>query len=464
MVSLVKSFKNKFLIIDNDYIFRLNHVNARTINWRCNEVGCNSTAISSSEIENNLGSFNVISIHNHVANRNTAIKAQKIYEMKVLVDQGFENPREIVHRILRGADAETILALGNFEVLYRTIRRYRASIKNPKPYLIQELQLGINLTITVTGQQFFQFGPENFRSREKTDEFIIFYSEVMVEKLKQHSVLAMDGTFEVVPKPYHQLFTISYIEEHHVFPVIFGILKDKRKETYSKFFNTIKHLINLNTIEVIKTDFELSSILALRENFADVQISGCHFHLGQSIARKILKTGLHSVYKTSSEVRKFTRSLLGLAYVQRQRVVETFNSLRSHLNFPIVLGPIYDYFFSTYIGNNDNAPFPLDYWNFGNDLNVSVPRTNNGIEGWHSVFKKTFGTTRYSFVLLVEKLKFEEDVIRIKSIRLENGEVLPRNEKYVDLENMTQTYFEENEGRNFGVDFVFGLSHFLYYD
>jgi hypothetical protein len=94
----------------------------------------------------------------------------------------------------------------------------------------------------------------------------------MVEKLKRHSVLTMDGTFEVVPKQYHQLFTIGYIEAYHVFPVIFGFLKDKHKETYSKFFNTVKLLINLNTIEIIKAIFELSSILAIRENFPNVQI------------------------------------------------------------------------------------------------------------------------------------------------------------------------------------------------
>lgn len=53
-------------------------------------------------------------------------------------------------------------------------------------------------------------------------------------------------------------------------------------------------------------------------------------------------------------------------------------------------------------------------------------RTNNGVEGLHSIFKKTFGSARYSFHLLLEKLIKEEDCIRIELNRLENGEIFVR--------------------------------------
>jgi hypothetical protein len=43
----------------------------------------------------------------------------------------------------------------------------------------------------------------------------------MISKLNNNDVWAIDGTFNVVPDPYMQLYTISYIRDHHVFPLFF---------------------------------------------------------------------------------------------------------------------------------------------------------------------------------------------------------------------------------------------------
>ena len=49
--------------------------------------------------------------------------------------QGFEKPRGIVNKVLRGADEETILAMGKQELLHRFIRDFRMKLKNPKSYV-----------------------------------------------------------------------------------------------------------------------------------------------------------------------------------------------------------------------------------------------------------------------------------------------------------------------------------------
>jgi hypothetical protein len=122
-------------------------------------------------------------------------------------------------------------------------------------------------------------------------------------------------------------------------------------------------------------------------------------------------------------------------------------------------------FFYNYIGTElVLARFPISFWHFGNNFNIDIPRTNNAIEGWHSVFNSTFGTSNFSFHLLVEKMKFEEDAIRIENIRTENGEVLLRNEKYIRMEERTQRYFLENSVYNFGSTFIFGLIPLLSYE
>ena len=96
--------------------------------------------------------------------------------------------------------------------------------------------------------------------------------------------------------------------------------------------------------EMIKTDFELGSINAFRNIFPNVRISGCLFHLGQSIQRKVAKMGLKSLYKTDRRVKKFVRFLSSLSFVREDKVIETFNDLKNCEDFPIKLTELYDYF------------------------------------------------------------------------------------------------------------------------
>jgi hypothetical protein len=119
----------------------------------------------------------------------------------------------------------------------------------------------------------------------------------------------VDGTFSVVSKPYYQLYMISFISDNHVFPSIFGMLKNKKKETYNNFFSIIKQLININEPRFIKTDFEHASLISLRESFPNSQISGCLFHLGQSIMRKVKQMG-YMVYNTDVVFKKYVKYLI----------------------------------------------------------------------------------------------------------------------------------------------------------
>jgi len=52
---------------------------------------------------------------------------------------------------------------------------------------------------------------------------------------------------------------------------------------------------------VIATDFEKGAINALREVFPHVTVSGCHFHLSQSVLRKVNELGLKTTYEGDAE-------------------------------------------------------------------------------------------------------------------------------------------------------------------
>lgn len=240
-------------------------------------------------------------------------------------------------------------------------------------------------------------------------------------------------------------------------------MKNKRKITYLSLIQTIRRIVNLNNPVTIKTDFELAAIEAFCEEFPTAKISGCQFHLGQAIFRKVQSLGLVSLYRLNPDVKKFVRALSCLPYVALARIVETFNEFRYHQDFPICLIPVYEYFYENYI-NFGTARFSTDLWHFGNNLNINIPRTNNATEGWHNAFKSTFEDSRKSVPLLISKLKNEEDFVRIKSLRQESGEVLLRKKKYLLLERTVQNYLEECANNNFGCEFVFDLIYYISYN
>jgi hypothetical protein len=78
--------------------------------------------------------------------------------MRELVFMGIDNPRDIVHRVLRGADSELINAMGGFETIYRFLRETRSNFKNPKPFVFEDLKLCITLTNTCIGGPFYRLG------------------------------------------------------------------------------------------------------------------------------------------------------------------------------------------------------------------------------------------------------------------------------------------------------------------
>jgi hypothetical protein len=311
------------------------------------------------------------------------------------------------------------------------------------------------------GELFFQYGIENYRGLTENENFLIFYSNSMISKLLIQKTWCIDGTFSVVPKPYYQILTISFIRHVHVFPVIFCILKNKFQNTYVELFNTILMLVGPMVPEFIKTDFEIAIINSLHLIFPRSKISTCQFHLGQILQRKLKSLNIFNEYKRSPVVKKFTKALTALCYVEKSRMVETFEALKSQNNFPIILEQVYCFFERNFI-SNETARYPIDLWHSLDLINYGTPKTNNAIEAWHNVFNSTFGTSRYNFILLISKLREEEEVIKQKFLRSIAGENLPRIKRYVEMENNHEAFIN-NTTEKFGAFYVFDLVSLLFY-
>lgn len=227
MTELIKSQKNKDQIVYENFIYEIKRQRRNFIEWRCVHKSCNSIGKSAINYTTNLASFFVVREHNHASDSNRIINKKFDNSIKTRLLLSNESNRAIVHNVLRGAREEVINAVGDFNLIFRNLRNQRVKIINPPPYRYPTLKLSDQLSKTHTNDQFYRYGPDNFGSYPVYDDIVIFYSDSLANKLSQNNIWSVDGTFKCVPSPYLQLFTISFLVDHHVFPAVFVLLKNK---------------------------------------------------------------------------------------------------------------------------------------------------------------------------------------------------------------------------------------------
>lgn len=119
------------------------------------------------------------------------------------------------------------------------------------------------------------------------DRILIFASPEQLQVLQAADDFLVDGTFKVVPEIFYQLFIIHAVYRQHTVPVVYALLRRKNTETYRRLIEEIIKVAPNWQPASIMVDFEQASINAFREKFPSVALSGCYFHLRQSLHRKL---------------------------------------------------------------------------------------------------------------------------------------------------------------------------------
>ena len=167
----------------------------------------------------------------------------------------------------------------------------------------------------------------------------------MVEPLKTNQLWSIDGTFSVCPLPWKQFYTISILVDHHVVPIVYILLPSKTEIIYKKMLRVVTHLIPDLNPRIIICDFEKAAINAFKLFFPGSIISGCLFHLGQNIHKKVKSLGLASDYLNEPNTKKFVKAIICLSFIPFEFVKITFIWLREHERFPSKLRSLYEYFY-----------------------------------------------------------------------------------------------------------------------
>ncbi|CAF3304227.1 unnamed protein product [Rotaria sp. Silwood2] len=307
-----------------------------------------------------------------------------------------------------GVPDEVRIQLPNNHNLKRNIRRWRQeNTTEPTPTSID-----------------FPVIPQKYH--ETTRDNIFFQKDVGQENATEFFI---DGTFKVVPQIFFQLFAIHASYRDHVIPVTFILLSSKKEEIYQVMVDEIIQLAPAWQPQRVMMDFEKATINVFNRAFPIVELSGCYFHICQSVPWFLLTHGFKQLYETDVTFADNIHKIIALAFIEPSMVIDGFVLLCSNLDYDYQ--QLLDYIGDNYIGRlrgrtRRQVSYPIDFWNIVTRVKSDLHRTNNNFEGWHRKLNCAFQCSHPSLWTFLDKLIKEENNIHSDIINAMTGRQPPR--------------------------------------
>ncbi|CAF0898009.1 unnamed protein product [Adineta steineri] len=268
-----------------------------------------------------------------------------------------------------------------------------------------------------------------------SNRMLIFFTDEQRDIMENATDFFIDGTFKVVPEIFFQLFVIHALYRDHIFPVLFVLLSGKSGKIYTKMMNDIMQLIPAWSPQRLMMDFEKAAMNMITARFPRVELSGCFFHLSQSVQRFLQNNGLKQNYETDLTFADNIHQILALSFLEPNEVINGFNHLCTYLDdeYQIVLDYIEDNYIGRLRGRSRRvATFPIHFWNMTERVKNNMHRTNNNIEAWHRKLNCAFQCTHPNLWTFMDKLIKEENNIHSDIINAMAGRQ-PRKQKNESL-------------------------------
>lgn len=310
------------------------------------------------------------------------------------------------------------------ELCKAAMARARKKHGRAEPTTLNDLVLEGELRQTVDGEDWvlYEDPPEG------EDRMFVLASDSMLRHFSGANVLMMDGMFEV-PKLMYQLYTIHAVVGETTTPVAFAMLPKKDGRIYSKLLRKILEACDERGIDrpepdAVVIDFELAAVKAVQEHFPDARISGCFFHLNQSVQRWVTQK-LREDLKKDTDFSILLTKLVYLAYLRKPDIPAVWLSLLKNCNTPEER-KLANYFGGAYVrgkkkkGGYSDPHFKLHIWNLHLAALYSEPTTNNFAEAWHRCIQVMLNDTDMSISSFIETLKLDMVTrdVRLEQIQL----------------------------------------------
>lgn len=326
------------------------------------------------------------------------------------------------------------------QVTKRSLYRHRAKSQGNQrePESSEEVVLEMGM-LTMTDGSSFLLKDDNTGGR-----LIIFSGALGKEALRSKQDFFIDGTFKSCSKQFSQIYTIhadfgSSKNETNIYPVIFALLPNKRKETYIRLFRLLIEAIPEWNPARVTVDFESAAISALKVVFPAVEVKGCYFHMRKCIWRKVQDLGLACEYMKNEEVRMIIRMCAALAFLRPEDVPDGWLEIHSRVPDNEKLSGFLDYFVERWM---ENEEVPVELWSCYNRRH----RTTNSVEGWHNKINTELGRPNPRVKDLINCLKKEAESSACALIRAQlNMEGKRRKTAYMTLDDRLERTVKKYE-------------------
>lgn len=468
-MTYVKSTKGKNLLIHAEYIFEKDYTKNEKTYWKCikyNMYKCRGRAHTVNDeviLHKNT--------HNHTPNIIEISTKTIINELKKTASsQVSSTPHQIITNTISTISSQAISgALPSVATMKKTVQRLKRCENAPpvNPSTLSEITIIEPYTFTLNNKPFLLYDSGS----DDVNRILLFSTEENLKILSDQYHWFIDGTFKSSPQLFTQLLTIHAIKYDTVLPLVFALVPNKTRDSYTKI---IKELLNLEKNlrpASVMVDFEQALLGAITDVFKDTRIRGCFFHFGQCIWRKIqCIPEIREKYISNADFALNVKQLMALAFVPIPDVEEKFDELMSQSFFvenEELLFPLTDYFEDTWIGRPNRRrtrrppTFSLALWNQYDATLTDLPKTNNSVEGWHRAFSSLLGASHPTIWRLIDTIKKEQGSTEIKINQLIAGqEQVAKKKKYTKtttrIKKIVYSYHERNLN-----EYLIGIAHNL---
>ena len=136
--------------------------------------------------------------------------------------------------IARAQDVSVAARLPTYPSMKSALYRARSSRLPSLPQSREDIHLEGRWQLTLSGEQFL------IRDAGDAEKMLIFATEESLHQLAEAEIIYVDGTFEVCPRLFYQVFTINAFRHGQQFPLVYGLLPSKSRESYNRFFMAVK--------------------------------------------------------------------------------------------------------------------------------------------------------------------------------------------------------------------------------
>jgi hypothetical protein len=440
-VNFGTSKRGKRTVIHRNYEYWRKGENAQgQTQWRCCKhqvFNCKARLLTDA---NNVVIGDQSPDHTHSGNVSTALARAAIADMKKKMTETIATPSSSSGAVMVDLGPHVLMALPKKTSLNRVLRRHRQVVLSSGDNQQTLPPTPTNLSFHFPSK-FINF--LLFDSGSGDDRLIILGDRMLLGGLARSDIWLAEGTFKVVPSIFFQMYSIHFQFMNGINPAaVFCLLPNKTRATYDRLITELKNLMPSAAPKTILTDFESAAMGAFSHAFPGASITGCYFHLNQSVLRKVNELGMKNDYETDDVLRGSVRCLSALAHVPVDDVAESFDLLAEDMPEHDRMNELLSYFEHTYIrgrrlrGRGHNygpAMFPIPMWNQYESAGDGIARTTNIVEGWHHGIQSLFMCTHPSLWLMIEGLEKDSQKQKAAFMQATTGAQEIGVKKYRDL-------------------------------